>query len=179
MKVMLKDVRISFPDLFEAKSFDGNQDPKYGAQFLIEKEGDNYDAVVKAMKAVAKDAWKDKADKALANLNKTGKTCLNDGDEKDYDGYADMYYISARSKSRPTVIDKDKTPLTKDDGKPYSGCYVNAAIDIWAQDNNFGKRVNATLRGVQFFKDGDPFSGSSEASADEFDVFESDDDLDF
>ncbi|EAA6845047.1 DUF2815 domain-containing protein, partial [Salmonella enterica subsp. enterica] len=33
----------------------------------------------------------------------------------------------------------------------------------------FGKRVNASLSGVQFLRDGDAFTGGQPASADEFD----------
>jgi hypothetical protein len=68
------------------------------------------------------------------------------------------------------VIDRDKSPLTAEDGKPYSGCYVNCSLELWAQDNSYGKRINAQLGGVQFFKDGDAFSGGgSAADADDFD----------
>lgn len=174
-RVKLNNVRISFPDLFQPKSFDGQQDAKYGAQFLIDKEGANYDAVIKAMKEVAAEKWPKSSDKALAKLTKEARTCLTDGDDKDYDGYQNMYCLSARSASRPLVIDKDKTKLDSADGKPYSGCYVNASIDIWAQDNKWGKRINAQLRGVQFWEDGEPFSGGSTASEDEFDAFPEDD----
>ena len=56
------------------------------------------------------------------------------------------------------------------DGLPYSGCYVNASIELWAQDNNYGKRINASLRGVQFYRDGDAVAGGGgPASEDEFD----------
>jgi hypothetical protein len=67
------------------------------------------------------------------------------------------------------VLHSDKTPLTEADGKPYAGCYVNASIELWAQDNNYGKRVNASLGGVQFARDGDAFAGGGAASEDEFD----------
>jgi hypothetical protein len=177
-KVMLKEVRISFPDLFEPKSFDGQQEAKYGAQFLIEKEGENYDKVIAAIKGVASEKWGKLADKTVSALTKQGKTFLNDGDDKDYPGYADMYYVTAKSKVKPKVIDRDKTDLDSTDGKPYSGSYVNAAIEIWAQDNSWGKRINCQLRGVQFYKDGEPFSGGGAASADEFDAFETEDDDD-
>ena len=63
------------------------------------------------------------------------------------------------TKARPRVLDRDKSPLTQSDGRPYSGCYVNVSIDIWAQDNKFGKRVNAKLLAVQFHADGEAFSG--------------------
>ena len=43
---------------------------------------------------------------------------------------------------------------------PYSGCYVNAVIEVWAQDNEHGKRLNARLKSVQFFKDGEAFGAA-------------------
>jgi hypothetical protein len=46
---------------------------------------------------------------------------------------------------------------------------VNASIELWCQDNNYGKRINASLRGVQFLKDGEAFAGGGVANADEFD----------
>jgi len=76
--------------------------------------------------------------------------------------------VSARSKTRPTVLNRDKTPVAEADGVLYGGCYVNALLDVWAQDNAFGKRINATLKGVQFVRDGDAFGGGAPASADDF-----------
>ena len=86
--------------------------------------------------------------------------------------------MSARSKTKIMVADRDKSPLSAQDGKPYAGCYVDASIELWAQDNNFGKRVNATLRWVQFRRDGDAFAGSAPATDDELDdLSDADDDL--
>lgn len=59
--------------------------------------------------------------------------------------------------------------LTARDGKPYSGCYVNATLEIWPQDNKFGRRINCNLKGLQFVKDGDAFGGGAPASPDDFD----------
>ena len=95
---------------------------------------------------------------------------LHDGDLKEqYEGFPGNFFVTARNKSRPLVIDRDKSPLTEADGRPYSGSYVNVILDVWAQDNSWGKRVNATLKGVQFSKDGEAFSGSAPASIDSFD----------
>ena len=86
------------------------------------------------------------------------------------EGYPNNHYIKARNKVRPLVIDKDRTKiLDESTGRPYGGCYVNANIEIYAQDNGFGKRINASLKGVQFFRDGDAFSGGAPASEDDFD----------
>ena len=47
---------------------------------------------------------------------------------------------------------------------------VNAIIEIWPQDNQFGKRVNASLLGVQFVKDGERLAGGGVAAADDFEA---------
>jgi hypothetical protein len=63
--------------------------------------------------------------------------------------------------------------LTEDDNVVYAGCYVNAIITLWVQNNSYGKRVNAQLDGVQFAKDGEPF-GAGGIDADEFDLLDDD-----
>lgn len=169
MKVNLKMARCAFLDIFEPSTFGGEGAPSFGANFLLEPKSDNAKAVEAAMLDAAKAKWGVKAEAQLKALVATDKVCLHDGDNKpDYDGFAGTVYVSARSPTRPLVIDRDKSPLIKADGRPYSGCYVNAQIEIWAQDNSFGKRVNAQLKGIQFVKDGDAFGGSAPASADDF-----------
>lgn len=172
-KVMLHGARLSFAQgLFKATSVAGQGDPRYSATFLIEPGSANEKAVRAAITAAATEKWKDKAKGILISLEKTGKIALHDGAEKpNYDGFEGMLFVAAASKasSRPTVVDRNKAPLTEEDGVIYSGCYVNASIEFWAQDNSYGKRVNAQLRGVQFVRDGDAFSAGRPASADEFD----------
>jgi predicted 2-oxoglutarate/Fe(II)-dependent dioxygenase YbiX len=51
----------------------------------------------------------------------------------------------------------------------YAGCYVNAAISIWIQNNQFGKRVNSNLLALQFVKDGESFGGGGVKVNDVFD----------
>ena len=106
------------------------------------------------------------------------KWAIKEGDEVDYDGYEGQWSIKASSTRRPTVIDRDKTPLTEDDEKIYAGCYVNAIVDFWVQDNEFGKRVNANLFGIQFVKDGEEFGAGSVDVTDDFAEL-SEDDFDF
>lgn len=168
MKLSLKNVRLSFPNLFIPQSVQGSE-PKFNASFLIEPDSENVAAIEAAIEAVAKEKWGAKADAVLKQLRAGNKTCLHDGDTKDYEGYAGMLYISASGGTRPLIMDKDKTTLDSADGKPYAGCYVNASLDIWPQDNQYGKRINAGLRGVQFMRDGDAFAAGGVASEDEFD----------
>jgi len=169
MKVKLNNVRLSFPALFKAEAFKPGDDPRFKATFLI-PEGS---ALAKEVEKAAIAALEEKFPKKGATIYKqifgnNNKCNISDGNLAEYDGYAGMIAVSAKSKTRPLVIDTDKTPLAEDDGKPYAGCYVNAIVEFFGYDNS-GKGVSATLKGVQFVRDGDAFSGSAPASEDDFD----------
>ena len=171
MQIKLKNVRLCFSqNLFKAGVVSAGDKPAFGCSFLLKKDDPQVKAIQATLKAVAVEKWAAKGEALLKSLTAGDKVCLRDGDLKaQYDGFEGSYFIGARSKTAPLVIDRDRSPLTEDSGKPYAGCYVNCSIDIWAQDNQYGKRVNATLKGVQFFGDGDAFVGSAPASADDFD----------
>ena len=172
-RIMLKGVRLSFPNLFQPAVFDGKSG-KFEATFLLDKNDKKtkkqIDMVIAAALAEAK--VKVPSDKYF----------IKDGDDSAYDGYEGNWSIKAGSRARPTLLNADKTQLEESDGKLYAGCYVNAIISIWIQNNKFGKRVNANVHGVQFLKDGDPFTSDVKASSDDFDdvsnnPFDDDDDL--
>lgn len=175
MKLKLNNVRLAFPQLFEAKSVNGEGEPAFSASFLIEPDDDQVKVLRAAFEALGKDKWGAKWPAIKKEIEAKDRYALHDGDTKSsYEGFEGMLFVSARNKSRPLVIDRDKSPLTAQDGRPYAGCYVNASIELWAQDNNYGKRINASLRGVQFVKDGDAFAGGGAASEDEFDEVDAD-----
>lgn len=172
-KIKLQNVRLSFPSLFRKAIFSG-QETKYEGTFLINKseQGDKVAEIQKAIDELIEDRLKG------AKL-KADKICFKDGDDIDYDGYAGHMSFKASSNKRPMVLDRDRTPLTEGDNRPYSGCYVNAIVELWPQDNQYGKRINANLLGVQFLKDGQPFGDGVSAKVDDFDVFNDEDDDDF
>lgn len=168
MKVQLKNVRLSFPDLFTPKSFEGGE-PKYRASFLIPKDSPQIAEIEKAVLDVANDKWGKKGEAVLKSIrNNPNKFCFQDGDAKDYDGYEGHMYVAANNKSRPLVIDRDKTPLSAADGKPYAGCFVNASIEFFAYDKP-ANGISCGLKGVQFVRDGDAFGGGAPARPEEFD----------
>lgn len=171
-KIRLENVRLSFPDLFEAKQFDGKGEFKFGASFLIEPGSANDKKVQAELVRVASDKWGAKGPATLkAAQANPQKICYISGDLKEYDGYAGMMALSAKrdiGKGRPGVYARDKSPLSEEDGVVYAGCYVNASVEFWAQDNSFGKAVRCTLVGVQFSSDGDAFSAGSKSDPDDF-----------
>lgn len=181
MQIVVRNVRLAFPVLFQPKAVNGQGAPAFSASLLISPDDPQIKTIEAAIQKVAVEKWGTKAEAVLKQMRAQDKLCLHDGELKAaYAGFEGVLYISARNTVQPTVLDRDRSPLQERDGKPYAGCFVNASLDLWAQDNDFGKRINASLRGVQFFRDGDAFVGGGAASEDEFDdlsVEESADDL--
>lgn len=197
MKVKIEGARLSFPDLFEATTVNGQGKPAFRASLLVPATGGDARAAIatgttsdgkpiwgpwgparqvidQAIKQVAAERWKDKGAQILAaNEGIPQKHCFIDGVKRSYEGYDGMWALSAtrpQEKGRPSVLDQNKNPLTAVDGKPYAGCYVNASVEFWPQDNAHGKAVRCSLNGVQFLRDGDAFSGGAPASPDDFDA---------
>jgi len=172
MILKLKHVRIAFcQHLHTAGSSIAGEKPKFSATFLIPKDdAAQVQQISAVIKAEAVNKWGGKADALLKTLAADNRICFKDGEAKaQYDGFAGMFYIAASNKIKPSLFDIDKTELAESSGKPYAGCYVDAVIEIWAQDNQFGKRINAQLKGVRFVEDGDAFTGTGVANADDFD----------
>ncbi len=152
--IQLKNVRLSFPQIWTPKAYMEGQKAKYSANFLLDKDSqaDQIKEFKAAIKAAALESFNGDIPKGL-------KTCLGDGVEKAYDGYENAMFISCSTMQRPVVLDRDRSQLTEEDEKIYAGCYVNAALSLWVQNNQFGKRVNCNLNAIQFVKDGDSFGG--------------------
>lgn len=183
MKVKLIKVRLSFPDIWRARMQGEEGEPKFAANFIIEPNSPNVKLLDAAIEAAAKDKWEAKAASMLTKLRSEGRVCLHKDSRTNasgevYDGYEDMFWVGANSKVKPLTLDSNKEPLTEQDGKLYSGCFVNAVIDVFAHFHpKGGNRVLAQLKGVQFVGHGDAFGGGAPASADEFDEVEETADL--
>lgn len=172
MSINIKAARLSYPSLFNHSVFGGDSTGKFEATFLLDKveHADTIKQIQVAIDGMMKNDLKTK----LA----ADKICMKDGDESGRAENAGKMVIKASTKKRPLVIDRDKSAIVEADNKIYGGCYVNGVISLWAQNNNFGKRINASLEGVQFYKDGEPF-GDAGLTVSAFDAFGDDDDLNF
>lgn len=179
--------RLAFAKVNQPESFKGQGKPRYSASLIMDTDGKSHKKVKAAMKDAAGQKWgESKADKMVKALVKGNKVCLIEGDSKpDVDGYEGMMVVNAASPQNapPTLVKSENGMNIKLDNESqstiYSGCWVNMLIDVWAQDNDFGKRLNASLAGIQFVKDGEAFAGGRPASEDDFDVIDSGDDEDF
>lgn len=177
-RMKLNNVRLSYVNVFEAKAMQEGQDPKYSAQLIISKSHPQ----MKELKKLIYEVAKEKFPKMVTGKDYPArlKNPLRDGDDErpDEEAYENCFFLNANNKKRPTVIDRDRSPLTDDDNVIYSGCYANVIIDLFGYDTAGNKGVAASLGGVQFKRDGEPLGGRG-VMADDFDEEEEmDDDYD-
>lgn len=162
--IKLLNVRLSFPHLFQPHAMEEGQEKKFGATFLldVDKHARTIEQIDKVIDRLVLDEFK----KAMPHI----KSCLRDGNEKpNMEGYGDgVMFLSASNKVRPPVVNQDMSPIAETDGIIYAGCYVNATIRLWVQNNKWGKRVNAGLRAVMFVADGESFGAGPVNAEDEF-----------
>ena len=177
-RIMLKNVVLAFPALAEPQSF-GEGEPAYGAKFPIKPNSEQQKQIEAAILAEAKEAWKDKADSVVKMLEEDGKVAFtkkvyrSKKTGEPYQGFDGQHYLSTRnSKTQPSVYNEYGDQITAKgdiEAKAFSGAVVNASVEVWAQDNKWGRRINCSLRGVMLTGEGENFGGgSSPASADEF-----------
>lgn len=159
-KMQITNVRLSFPSLFKRATFNG-VDSKYEATFLFDKNSQMNQ--VNLIGAIL-----DKMQAAAGVSIAEEKRCLRDGDKIEYSGYANHYALKSSTQIRPVVVHANRAPITEEDAVLYAGCYVNAIIELWVQQNSFGKRINCMLYGVQFAADGESFGISAEDLIKEF-----------
>lgn len=182
--VQLKNVRLSFPDLFKpGKPMNEGDTPKYGGQFIIDLGSEAEAAAKAAMMSTAQETFGANWQAIVKAMEKTKKCLRNGNDNLDKEGnvrqgYADKMYIVARNKAKPALVHR-KNPdgtfqhLTEADGRPYGGCIVNVKIDVKAMKakEKIPNQIYACLMAVQFVRDGEAF-GAAPGTAEGFDDVE-------
>lgn len=169
--IILKNVRLSYPNVFHAKDYKGDGKHRWSASFIIEPGSENDKLIRDVISAEAKASYGEKAAQMLKGFQGNSmKMCYIDGEIKGNPEYAGKWVLTTHryaTQPRPLIIDRDKSPLTSDDGKPYGGCYVNAEVSIYAQTGDT-PGVRGSFSVIQFAKDGDSF-GAGPVTADAFD----------
>ena len=164
--IMLNNVRLSYEHIFAPSAFDDSQDAKYSAVLIIPKDHPNLAALKRAfMEAGAEkfptlfsgaNAWPKGVACALKDADKDTNASGEVLCEKNPE-YKGAYILTANSSRRPRVVDRDgRSTLDEQDGKVYSGCFINVALGIAGYE--FGKvkkGVKAYLNGVQFVANGE------------------------
>lgn len=163
-EVYIKQVRLSYPHLFEKQKAAEDAKPKYSAAFLIDpttKIGkQNITKIKAAIEAAEEKKWKKTGFKY-----REGRCCFFDGNDNVDDegnvkpGYEDMMVIKASNERPVDLRHRNKSKVDWDDERDtfYGGCYVEAILRLFGTENGGSKGVFATLELVRFHSKGDPF----------------------
>jgi len=155
-KIVTGLVRFIYPNVITPRAFKEGQEKKYSTMVVIDKtDTATVEAILDKITA-AKDAGK---------LKGTFKQPLKDGDAEfpDDANFKGKYFLNARSKFKPGVVDAYKKPIT-DPEIFYGGCYGRAVLTFLAYSEG-SKGVCARLKAVQKIKDGERVGGGDNTDA--------------
>lgn len=121
---------------------------------------------------------------ALLKNNKDAKVAkdkrfIKDGDDAEKEEYEGAFTVSSSELKKPKCREKNGELIDDLDRIRElfkSGHWFNVLIRPWFQDNDYGKRVNAGLVGVQYVKVDKTFGDSDIDESDAWETVDSDDD---
>lgn len=182
-KIVLKNVRLSFLRLDKPEAFEEGQTPKFQATGLLDPSDADHAAQIKAFKQAAHKLILDAYGEIPAEIkaNPIDQLCYGLADKhpkkSKYDGYAGMFYVSASNPDRVGCVNRKGVLVMPGDPEfPYSGCYGNLSVSLWAllgpKRDKYGARLSANLRAVQFVRDGEAFGAGPVSAEDEFEALE-------
>ncbi len=173
--IYLSNVRLSFPHIVEPRaSLDNPAAPKkYSADFIMEQNHPGFQQFMQLYAKLAAAKWGEHANNVMQLIQSDRKLrCYGAGNEKidkktfqPYKGYANMAFIAANKDQAPQMIQSDGTAVDSANTmayqaiarKMYGGCYVNAAVRPWLQENKHGRGIRCDLVALQFAADGEAF----------------------
>lgn len=162
VEVLTPEFRVSFPNVFKAKSQFAGQPEKYNCVMLFDKKAD-----LKKMQAAITEVLVDNFGADKTKWPKGLRMPFRDGDEKEFAGYAGCVFVNASSMQKPGLVDQRRNDIISEE-EFYAGCYARAQLSVFYYDKAGNKGVSFGLMNVQKIRDGERFSGRKDAA----DVFE-------
>lgn len=167
-EVILDDVRLKNENIFKRFRKNGREG-KFGFVVLLDKERH-----AREIAGLKEDISAIIAQEFKGKKIASDKRCLRDGDDGGDDFAAGCWTLSANNDNPFFVWDRSipNKQLTIDDpAQIYRGCRVRVKVRLWAQDNEWGQRVNAQAIAIQFRADDEAFGAgtvSAESAAEGF-----------
>lgn len=179
-KVIGGPARISYAHVFKPTSVhpDKPDTLKYSVALLIPKSNKELLKALKLAINAAMEIGIEKFPKWKGKKPTDLKMPLRDGDELDdkpeYEGH---FYLSAKSDTKPGIVDKDREPLTSED-EFYSGCWARFSIKFYPFDTAGNRGIGVQLNHLQKVKDGERLGGRASVDEDFEDEWTDDEDDD-
>lgn len=182
--VLIKNARLSFAHIWEPHQMviNGKPEgkPKYQVALMVPKTDKALVALIDAAVEAAKAEGKEKKWKGVIPKLEIS---IDDGDEKaaenpKYESYKGHVILRAKSDSAPGVLKFDggkQVPVTNRT-EVYSGCFAHVTVNLYPY-NTPRNGIAVGLNNILKSKDGDPFSGRTDAQTDFAGIEDENDDL--
>lgn len=155
--------RLSFPNLFTARTPPGSDKEKYSVSMLIPPDAD-VALLKKAAAACAREKWGDKLPAKM-------KTPFLDAGDYEYEGYvAGWLLVRASSIQKPGIVRADGSTVT-DESEVYPGRWACVSLRPFVYDTNGNRGVSFGLQNVQLLDHDEAIGGRAKAE-DEFEPVE-------
>lgn len=168
-EIRLGEVRFGYVHVFSPQLDEKGQPDKYSVCIMIPK--DNKEAVRMVEEAIEAAKISGKAGKWGGKVPSGDRmNPLHDGDEdrSDRPEYEGMYYLNAKSKTKPGIRILEDGHLSEplDESEFYSGCWGAATISLYAYAHVSGsKGIGVSLGNVIKTRDDERLSGGVSADS--------------
>ncbi len=131
--------------------------PKYSLVAIIDKEDKE---TIQEIRDAIEHVKKRSLEKWGGKIPDNFRSPLHDGDREKPDNpiFEHCYYINAKCKEAPQVVDQNVEPITDPDDL-YSGCYGNISLTFYAYNCGGNKGIGVLLGNIQKIKDGPKLNG--------------------
>lgn len=161
-KLITPEFRGSFCNLMTPRAFDADKPAKYSMSIVLDADNKFWKDLDKVIEAAAIKKW--------GEVPRKMKTFIKDGDDEDPKyGWEGCLVVTASNTKSPGLLIKTENgtaePVSEDDMR--SGHFYRAAIRPYAYEHKVGgKGVSISLDNVLRTREGDGFTGKTNASDD-------------
>jgi len=160
-KIVLQNVQCSFPSVFRPNTKFG-PDGKREITLLLNKT--EHQSTIKQIEGYIQQMLGRVGNSSSVNI------CFKDGDMSGRDENFNHYTIKATNSEPIMVVDGRKRQLTEYDVEITGGDWVNAVIELYSYNHDFGSGVACKIIAVQYIKKGEFVKQSAIDSFNVFDI---------
>lgn len=140
-RIMLKNVSMEFPRLFEPETYTDLLPPKYSSTFSFSKDnGENYTTITNAIKTAISESG--------LNTNEV-RTLVKDGDDSGLNRFVNKWIFRCTNNGPPVVMDKYSNFVVDQIDDFYNGIVVDVVLDVAVVKTPFVKVVIGKLIAIK------------------------------
>jgi hypothetical protein len=176
--VVFEKARLSYPSLLTATAYQNGDKKEYKANLIFDNQDDNTKKVTVIVPKLLNAHFGANGNKILSIITDDKKLRFYREGNKELDKDLNpipylqnkLVVIAKTAEDNPhefydangKKVEFSNTFAWQTEGRKfYGGCYANVVVQIWVQDNDYGKAIRCKLLAVQFAGDGEPLGGTA------------------